>query len=300
MSQDSKFIQEFQNKLNEMTNSNSTANQKILSELQDIKGKVTTVLQNIKSLKQKIVDCDQQTKGLKQQLQQNQQNIQSSASPDQIAGLQQKNAELTQQIGVIEQTKKQAMDAIQQSIDVLNKYTETSNADVSSIKLLIDDIKNALTNASSSNIPSGDSGGITGFLGSLFGSTPAPLAPSGQPQMPLLSPTDLEKARIVAAEEQRKRENEQVRQIEQRRNQAGEPQKDQQQILEDRLYAQKVENMQRKMGQRNIERDEQMARELQTPIVQPGGKKIRKSKKRLGTKKNKSKRRHNKRSLKKK
>jgi hypothetical protein len=300
MSQDSKFIQEFQNKLNEMTNSNSTANQKILSELQDIKGKVTTVLQNIKSLKQKIVDCDQQTKGLKQQVQQNQENIQSSASPDQIAGLQQKNAELTQQIGVIEQTKKQAMDAIQQSIDVLNKYTETSNADVSSIKLLIDDIKNALTNASSSNIPSGDSGGITGFLGSLFGSTPAPLAPSGQPQMPLLAPTDLEKARIVAAEEQRKRENEQVRQIEQRRNQAGEPQKDQQQILEDRLYAQKVENMQRKMGQRNIERDEQMARELQTPIVQPGGKKIRKSKKRLGTKKNKSKRRHNKRSLKKK
>ena len=281
MSEESKFIQDFQTKLSTMSESNSTVNQKILSELQDIQVKVRNVLDNIKSLQRKISECTQKTNSLNQQIQQNQQGIQtlSSASPpntDQIAELQKENESLKQEIAKISQTKQQAMDAIQNSIVVLDKYRNSSDSDVTSIKGLIDEIKVALTNASTAattSESSGESGGLLNGIMGLFGSStvaPAPTVPqvpSGKPQIPLLVPTDLEKARSDATEDLRRRQEEQARQIEQRKIEVGQPQ---------------------------IPRDEQMARDLQQQQQQPGrgGKKTRKSKKRRGTtKKNNSKRR---------
>jgi hypothetical protein len=298
MSEESKFIQDFQTKLSKMSESNSIVNQKILSELQDIQGKVKNVLENIKSLQRKIVECTQKTNSLKQQIQQNQQGIQtlSSASPpntDQIAVLQKENEQLKQEISKISQTKQQAIDAIQNSIMVLDKYRNSSDADVTSIKGLIDEIKVALTNASTTATTSDESGGLLSGLAALFGST-APVAPvaaaspvpSGQQQIPLLGPSELEKARAVATEDQRKRQEEEARKIEQ-------------QILRDGQMAKGIANFQQDQNERQKIRDEEMARnlqrqeqELRTNEPRRGGKKTRKSKKRRGTtKKNNSKRR---------
>lgn len=313
---DSKFIQEFQTKLDEMTKSNSTVNQKILSDLRDIQGKVSTILENIKSLQRKIVECNQKTITVNKQIQQNNQSIQSSAPPGQITELQKQNAELKQQLSVIDQTKKQAIDAIQKSIVVLDNYRNSSDTDVNSIKGLIDEIKAALMTASTaatSSESSGESGGILSGIMGLFGSSPAvaplvpaPLVPPAAAVAPLVptpplqeqGPSVLERARAEEMEKQNRRVEERTRELQ--------PQ-EKQQIIGDRLMAQGIENMQDRMKDRQITRDEQIARDVQRgemfkelqqqrPRIE-GGKKTRKSKKRSGN--NKSKRRGKKRSPKK-
>ena len=307
--EDSKFIQEFQTKLDDMTNSNSTVNQKILSDLQDIKGKVSTILGNIKSLNKKIVECDQKTNTVNKQIQQNNQSMQSSAPSGQIAELQKQNADLKQQLTAIDQTKKQAIDAIQKSIVVLDNYRSSSNTDVNSIKVLIDDIKAVLSNASTAATTSGESN--TGFFASIFGSTADPLVPAIVPAVPAVvpavvpaaqvvqeqGPSDLERSRADETEKQKRREDERTRELS--------AQSQEQQIIGDRRLAQGIENMQRKIEDskmnnthRQINTDEQLARNFkrQEPYIR-GGKKTRKSKKRSGN--NKSKRRHKKRSPKK-
>ena len=282
MSQDTdvKFIQDFQTKLNDMTKSNSTVNQKILSELKDIQGKVSTILGNIKSLQRKISECTQKTNDVNNQIQQNKQSIQSSASPDQVAAL--------QQIATINQTKQQAMDAIQKSIVVLDNYRNSSDTDVNSIKSLIDEIKAALMTASTAATTSGDSGGVTGFLGALFGSSPAAAVVTA-PLVQEKVPSDLEIARAEEMEKQKMRVDERTRELK--------PQ-EKQQINGDRQMAQGIADFQQKQQEQQIPRDEKLAinlqreeniKELQQQATGRGGKKTRKSKKRGGN--NKSKRR---------
>lgn len=308
---DSKFIQEFQTKLDDMTKSNSTVNQKILSDLRDIQGKVSTILENIKSLKKKIVECNQKTNDVSKQIQQNNQSIQSSAPPGQIAELQKQNAELKQQLSVIDQTKKQAIDAIQKSIVVLDNYRNSSDTDVNSIKGLIDEIKAALMTASTAATTgeSGESGGLVSGIMGLFASNPAPapLVPPAAAAVPAAAvpaaavaplvpaqlvqeqvPSVLERARAEEMEKQNRRVEERTREL----------QPQEKQIIGDRQIAQGIENVQDRMKDRQINRDEQTARdvqrgemfkELQQRVTDRGGKKTRKSKKRGGN--NKSKRR---------
>jgi hypothetical protein len=242
------------------------------------------------------------------QIQQNNQSIQSSAPPGQIAELQKQNAELKQQLSVIDQTKKQAIDAIQKSIVVLDNYRNSSDMDVNSIKVLIDEIKSALMTASTSatsSESSGESGGLlSGFMG-LFGSSPAPavvpIVPPAAAVVPLVQeqgPSALERAQTEEMEKQNRRVEERTRELQSQ---------EKQQIIGDRLMAQGIENMQNRTKDRQITKDEQMAKDLQRgemfkelqqqrPRIE-GGKKTRKSKKRSGN--NKSKRRGKKRSPKK-
>jgi hypothetical protein len=273
---DSKFIQDFQTKLDEMTKSNSTVNQKILSGLRDIQGKVSTILENIKSLQRKIVECNQKTITVNKQIQQNNQSMQSSAPPGQIAELQKQNAELTQQLSVIDQTKKQAIDAIQKSIVVLDNYRNSSDTDVNSIKSLIDEIKAALMTASTaatSSESSGDSGGILSGLMGLFGSSPAAAhAPPG-PLVQEQGPFAVERARAEEMEKQNRRVEERTREL------SAQPQEETNQL---------ARNQEADTKRRNQHVIDQLQQQQQATGI--GGKKTRKSKKRGGN--NKSKRRH--------